>query len=707
MTPAIGGLLDASGTKLGTVFAVTGRLALTAFHNVGQKDTGEVRIPRVRCEWAGHVSFAGVQDGDRRQDVALLRLDKELPLALDPVLLTRHVSEHARFVARGRPVDVPGVSLFTASGEIISLSGERDGARVMQLACRESAAQLSMRGMSGAPVLVGRMDMAAGVVTWNPPRADQFELGAGGAMFAAPSAVVLDRWPQLEPTYAADDSDLRRLLRRLAQRELSRDAATIRFDVWRLLLAGDLGLHDYDLEADLDVLAQGHCRIAIGLGHTVIEISEDLRRVGALAGAERRLDGCLAAYAAETEARHLGIVTDGAEWRLYHRVGGTLTPMPPLLMVDASNPDAQELLSWLEAVLCTGLRMRPTPGEIRRKLGADSPAYKVDSAELLALYARYRDQPIVQVKRAMWAKLLTTASGLNFPNEDRLFVDHTLLVAMAEVVGHALLGVRLDDPELSAERIMSGWHFSENAQIRGVIESDFFDWVIHVPGGEQFIKDIARRLARFTWADVQHDVMKVLYESIIDEDTRKQLGEYYTPDWLAEKIIADCVDNPLEQCVLDASCGSGTFLFHAVRRYAAAAAAARLGAAETIERLVRHVVGFDVHPVAVTLARVTYLLAMGKPLLEPPGGRPPFSVPVYLGDSLHWGQETGLYSQDLNVLTTLHPDAFLSDPSVAGRPERRLVFPDRTVADAGLFDQLVNALADRATRRKRHTKPPR
>ena len=707
MTPAIGGLADAaSGENLGTVFAVAGRLALTAFHCVGERRTGEVRSPRVICEWAGHISLARVEQGDPNHDIALLYLDKQLPPELEPVLLTRQVSEHTQFTAKGRPVEVPDVSLFTVSGEIVSLTGEREGAQVMQLACRESAAQLSLRGMSGAAVLVGQIPRAVGVVTWNPPHRDHPELGAGGAVFATPSSVILDRWPQLEPAYAADDADLRRLMLHLSQRRQERDAARIRFDIWHLLLAGDLGLDDQDLEADLDLLAQGHCRIVIRRGRTVIEIIKDLRAEGAVRGAERRLDGCLAAYATETNMRHLGILTDGAEWRLYHRAGGMLTCVPPPHIVDASNPDAESLLAWLETVLATRQQITPTPEEVRRKLGADSLAYKVDSADLAALYARYQNEPTVQVKRAMWAKLLTTASGVNFADEDRLFVDHTLLVAMAEVVGHVLLDLRLDDPELSAERVMSGWHFSENAQIRGVIESDFFDWIVHVPGGEPFIKELARRVTRFAWADVEHDVMKVLYHSIIREETRKQLGEYYTPDWLAEKIVTGCVDNPLEQRVLDASCGSGTFLFHAIRRYVAAAAAGHRNATKTIEGLVRHVVGFDVHPVAVTLARVTYLLAMGTSLLEPPGGRPPFSVPVYLGDSLHWGQETGLYSQDLSVLTTLKPDAFVSDPGVTGRPERRLVFPDRTVADAGLFDQLVTEMADRAVQRERHTKPP-
>ena len=34
-------------------------------------------------------------------------------------------------------------------------------------------------------------------------------------------------------------------------------------------------------------------------------------------------------------------------------------------------------------------------------------------------------------------------------------------------------------------------------------------------------------------AEVESDVLKILYESLIDRDERHGLGEYYTPDWLA------------------------------------------------------------------------------------------------------------------------------------------------------------------------------
>jgi hypothetical protein len=68
------------------------------------------------------------------------------------------------------------------------------------------------------------------------------------------------------------------------------------------------------------------------------------------------------------------------------------------------------------------------------------------------------------------------------------------------------------------------------------VDHDFFDWVLEVLGGEGFIATLARRLARSDWSTVEHDVLKVLYESVISASTRKALGEYYTPDWLANAM---------------------------------------------------------------------------------------------------------------------------------------------------------------------------
>jgi len=326
-----------------------------------------------------------------------------------------------------------------------------------------------------------------------------------------------------------------------------------------------------------------------------------------------------------------------------------------------------------------------TPELIADRLGALSPSHRLDAARLKELYDTCRDVPEVRLKRELWAKLLQTALGTHFTNTDDLFLDHTLLVVLADLVAHAVVGfeVTIIDPAA----LISGREF-QKARIGGVVEEDFFDWPLQAVGGDDWVRTLARRIASFDWsAGVEHDVLKVLYESIITPSQRHALGEYYTPDWLAERMVRDTVDSPLELRVHDPSCGSGTFVFHAARRFLEAAEAAGQDSGAAIEGLVHKVSGVDIHPVAVTLARVTYLLAIGQERIRAKD-RPAFSVPVYLGDSLAWQHDATLFSgTDLVIQTADGLELFAGE----------LRFPGALLDDADVFDRVVADLADRAT----------
>ena len=476
------------------------------------------------------------------------------------------------------------------------------------------------------------------------------------------------------------ENELEALLTRLADRDRVRSEATIQSDVRYLLLTGKLGLGDEDLVIDLETPVGDGRRIDVETGFTVIEVKRDLRSKAVRERAEKQLAGYLKARTEETEQRYIGVLTDGAEWRAYHLRGDDLVEATRYEL-KPGRIDPVGILSWLEGVLATRKGVRPTLTEISRQLGAASPSYALDRAVLGAMYAEHRNLPTVQVKRQLWAKLLRSALGTQFVDSDDLFLEHTLLVNSAEIIAHLVLG--LDVNEISPSSLLSGRQF-DLADIFGVVEEDFFDWVLEVPGGESFVRTMARRLARFDWSNVEHDVLKVLYESVIGSDTRKKLGEYYTPDWLAERMVAEVVTDPLNQRVLDPACGSGTFLFHTVRRYLNAAEEAGISLKKALEGLSTHVLGLDLHPVAVALARVTYLLAIGRDRLTSPE-RGPITVPVYLGDSLQWSQRTDLFTQ-----------GFLVIPTGTGNQlfEQELRFPDHLMTDAGKFDRLVDELTN-------------
>jgi hypothetical protein len=134
-----------------------------------------------------------------------------------------------------------------------------------------------------------------------------------------------------------------------------------------------------------------------------------------------------------------------------------------------------------------------------------------------------------------------------------------------------------------------------------------------------------------------------------------------------------------------------------VGRYIAAAEAAGIAVPDQINGVTRHVIGMDLHPVAVTLARVTYLLAIGRDrLINPVRGT--IQIPVYLGDSLQWQE------QSLDLWTAGNLTIRADDNRELYDSELR--FPDALLDDAARFDEPVNELANRAASRRPGTTVP-
>lgn len=478
------------------------------------------------------------------------------------------------------------------------------------------------------------------------------------------------------------------IFRRLIDRDGQRTEADIQADVRSLLLLPQLQLDDGDLRiVNLEAQVGDRRRIDVELGSAVIEVKRDLRRGRIRNDAIEQLAGYVAERTRTTGTRYLGILTDGAEWTCYDLVDAELHRVST---IDASHADIDldRLIVWLEGVLGTAQHIPATSAEIATRLGAGSSSHELDRATIAALYAQNRDLATVRMKRSLWSKLLTSTLGNQFEDTDELFVEHTLLVNSAEIIAHSVLG--LDVANIEPEDVLSG-HIFNQSSIYGVVEQDFFDWPLEVEGGPEFVRSLTKRLARFDWHAVEQDVLKTLYESVIGTETRKRLGEYYTPDWLAEMVVNEVIDQPLETRALDPACGSGTFLFHAVRQYIAAAREDGQAVGEILSGVSQSIYGMDLHPVAVTLARVTYLLAIGRELLTDPE-RGPIFIPVYLGDSIQWsGQTTNLWNAgDLVVPVEDNVELFHTE----------LRFPDRLLTDATMFDQLVESMAQAASQRE-------
>ena len=427
---------------------------------------------------------------------------------------------------------------------------------------------------------------------------------------------------------------------------------------------------------------------------------ESKRRIGSARGFSpdpgyvKQLDD----YLAESQKPgRLGILTDGKHWLLRWQGLGEVKTTAPYGLVLESADKWILLYEWLRDQALVALQnIEPTRIDIEKHFGINSPRYLQDIDALRILYESARGNESIAVKRHLWEDLLRTALGEIAQDEaamDDLFVRHTYLTTVIGIVVQASFGIDIRSlAETRPDDLVLGQKFLRDTGLEGVVESDFFAWPTEV-GADNFLRQLARRIARFDWLKAPTDIAAILYESVIPPAERRQLGEYYTPYWLARAMVREIVTDPLNQRVLDPACGSGTFLAEAIAHFIEATdnnpdPLDAYTASELLNRLRERVMGIDVHPVAVHLARAAWVLA-AKPLFDrisEGGGALPsssFSAPVYLGDSLQLRFRTDDMFAEHNVTIPVRDEE-----------GTELIFPRSLVDNAENFDAVIAHVTD-------------
>ena len=425
---------------------------------------------------------------------------------------------------------------------------------------------------------------------------------------------------------------------------------------------------------------------------TFIEVKRRLGTVGGFSPNPdyvRQLDDYLQQSQQAGKGVRMGVLTDGKYWLLRWPGAGEVKTAPPNGFVLESKDDWLPLYEWLRDKALTPLdNLTPDRETVPEHFGPASPLYQRDIDGLRQLYSRNSDKETVKVKRRLWHDLLRTALGEIARSEDELddlFIRHTYLTAVVGMVVQASFGIDIRElAESDPADLLQGRELHRRTGLQGVLESDFFSWPAEV-GGLSSLKALAHRVARFDWAQAPADIAVLLYETVIPPEERWQLGEYYTPAWLARAMIDELVTDPLRQRVLDPACGSGAFLTEAVTHFIAAADTARWEPLETLNRLRMAVTGIDVHPVAVHLARSAWTLS-ARPAIQATtraGFSSPISIPVYLGDALQLRFRAGDLFAEHEVTI-----------EVQDEQDTRLVFPVSLVERAEDFDALMSGVAD-------------
>ncbi len=319
----------------------------------------------------------------------------------------------------------------------------------------------------------------------------------------------------------------------------------------------------------------------------------------------------------------IGVVTDGHAWHAWRYPH---THDPEAETISSITADSGE-------TLIAGLRNAFGEERAGKQWVPAAPAdlFRDHATTLNELYHRLpRDvRGRTETKRRLWLDMLRVSGIAPHDNDaDRLFVTHSLLIAIARMVAYGLT------PQAK------NWE--------GALKDGFVSWITDSHTGNEWANGLHLTIDRHDWKRRQNDVMQSLYMDFVSATDRKVFGEYYTPDWLAALIVGEALDdawrsNAVEQAesagrsgarleglgVLDPTCGSGTFLYHAARRILDAPEMRELNPVQQADITASLIHGIDVHPVAVEIAKTNMMRVL--PTAPTMGNA---AIHIRMGDSL-------------------------------------------------------------------------
>lgn len=172
------------------------------------------------------------------------------------------------------------------------------------------------------------------------------------------------------------------------------------------------------------------------------------------------------------------------------------------------------------------------------------------------------------------------------------------------------------------------------------------DWDSELEEFSDSLVEFIIAISRFDFSDIQGDPLGELYQQYFDPKTRRALGEFYTPPSITEYIL-DSVDyqrNIQHKRLIDPACGSGTFLVSALKQYKQDVNG-DTDWATALQNLCEEsrIVGLDIHPFAVVLAQIRFMLEILPEYKEAVEQEPNLvlkRLPIYRTDSLIDESET-------------------------------------------------------------------
>jgi hypothetical protein len=285
----------------------------------------------------------------------------------------------------------------------------------------------------------------------------------------------------------------------------------------------------------------------------------------------------------------------------------------------------EDFYFWIDRFLFKEQKQRATLKRVEESFGYQSNVFIESFRELTKHFNEVKESGEVQVSYEQWNKFLSIAYG-SFDASESNFLIHTYLSIFSKMLAYAVVSNDdyIDENEMKG--ILSGSIFYR-FNIQNFVDNDFFYWIeseLNFRKLKKVFRLIAQEISSYDFNHVDEDILKGVYQELIDLDTRHSLGEYYTPDWLCERIVEE-FDFKMPKKILDPACGSGSFLRAAIHRIK------QQNPQITVEELNDYIYGIDIHPLSVQIAKTTMLLALGRDITK---AKKPVHINIILANTL-------------------------------------------------------------------------
>ena len=379
------------------------------------------------------------------------------------------------------------------------------------------------------------------------------------------------------------------------------------------------------------------------------------------------------------------IATDCLRWKIYGATPESylgkkhIKPNEVELKVVESftltEENADQFFHFIDRYLFRTEKQFATLDNILIDFGDSSSLFISVFGEMSAFYQKHQDEPELKTAYNEWRRFMSIAYG-SFEDNIEVFVVHSYLSVFAKLIAYEVI-TRDNFIDYNEMKMILDGSIFDKYKVKNFVENDFYQWVI-IPKyfdelHPQFSK-IAERISDYVFDNVQSDILKGVYQKLIDLETRHALGEYYTPDWLCETVVRH-FDFEEKARILDPSCGSGSFLLATVNRLKA------LHPNITAKEISKQVMGIDIHPLSVQIAKTTLLLSIGTDLIK--NEKKPIFLRVYLSNSLE-SPQMNAHNPQLNFVN-LFGEEFSININ-----KKKYYLPEGIFNDPNFFDHAID-----------------